>query len=50
VNANKTKGELLEDAREAGIDGRSKMNKEELADALKRHSDRETARARRGRS
>ncbi len=46
VNANKTKDELLDDAREAGIGGRSNMNKEELADALKRHSDRETARAR----
>jgi cation transport regulator ChaB len=46
VDANKTKQELLEDAREAGIDGRSKMSKDELADALRKHSDRETARAR----
>jgi cation transport regulator ChaB len=47
VDANKTKAELLEDAREADISGRSKMNKDELADALRKHSDRETARARR---
>ena len=46
VNANKTKDELLEDAREADIPGRSKMDKDELVDALERHSRRETARAR----
>ena len=46
VNANKTKEELLDDAREAGIEGRSKMTKEELAEALRKHYDRETARAR----
>jgi len=46
VNANKSKDELIADAREAGIGGRSKMNKDELADALQRHSTRETARAR----
>lgn len=47
VDANKPKRELLEDAREAGIRGRSRMDKHELAEALQRHNDRETARARR---
>ena len=46
INANKTKDELLDDARAAGIEGRSKMSKDELVDALKKHSERETARAR----
>jgi cation transport regulator ChaB len=46
VNANKTKAELEDDAREADIPGRSKMNKDELVDALKRHNDRATAKAR----
>jgi len=46
VDANKTKAELEQDAREAGIPGRSKMTKRELAKALARHNDRETARAR----
>ena len=46
VDANKTKDELLEDAREAGIGGRSSMTKDELADALRKHNDRETARSR----
>jgi cation transport regulator ChaB len=47
VDAGKTKEELLEDARDAGIEGRSKMSKDELADALRKHYERETARARR---
>ena len=46
VNANKTKAELLDDAREAGIEGRSKMDKGELVDALEKHSRRATAKAR----
>jgi len=47
VDVSKPKQELYEDAKRAGIDGRSKMTKEELADALRRRNDRETARARR---
>ena len=46
VNANKPKRGLLEDARKAGIEGRSKMNKEELAEALRKQYERETERAR----
>jgi cation transport regulator ChaB len=49
VNAGKSKDELLEDARKAGIRGRSRMTKHELAEALRRHYERETARARSGR-
>ena len=33
----RTKDELLERAREVGIDGRSKMNKDELIKALRNH-------------
>jgi len=47
INARKTRDELMDDAREAEIEGRSSMNKGELVDALKRHADRETAKARR---
>ena len=46
VNANKSKNELLQDARKADIEGRSKMKKDELVDALRKHNDRETAQAR----
>src|SRR3954453_17777549 len=48
VDAGKTKDELLADARDAQISGRSTMTKAELADALRKHNDRETAKARRG--
>lgn len=33
----RSKGELLQRAREVGIDGRSKMSKGELIDALRNH-------------
>ncbi len=33
----RTKEELLDRAREVGIEGRSKMNKSELVDALRNH-------------
>ena len=46
VDLNKPKHELYEDAKEAGIAGRSRMNKRELARALEAHNDRETAKAR----
>ena len=46
INAKKSKKELYEDAKEAGLEGRSDMTKEELVDALERHSRRETAKAR----
>ncbi len=41
-----TKQELMEKARDADIPGRSKMDKSELADALRKSNDRATARAR----
>jgi len=46
IDANKSKQELYEDAKRAGIDGRSEMDKRELVEALRKHSDRETRRAR----
>jgi cation transport regulator ChaB len=46
VDAGKSKEALYEDAKRAGIEGRSNMSKHELAEALRKHSDRETARAR----
>lgn len=46
INARKTKAELLDDAQAADIPGRSKMQKSELVDALQKHSERETRRAR----
>jgi cation transport regulator ChaB len=47
VDASRSKAELYEQAKEAGIEGRSNMDKRQLAKALQRHNDRETARARR---
>ena len=47
VDAGKSKDELYEDAKEASIEGRSDMSKDELATALQKHSERESARARR---
>jgi cation transport regulator ChaB len=46
VDALKPKEELYADARRAGIRGRSRMSKSELASALERHSRRATAKAR----
>src|SRR3954447_6239542 len=46
VDASKSKDELLDEAREAGISGRSKMSKDDLVDALRRYNDRETRKAR----
>jgi|SRR5215217_4728224 len=46
VDANASKAELYEKAKDAGIEGRSNMDKDELAKALQRHNDRETRKAR----
>ena len=46
IDATKPKAELLEDARDADIPGRSKMDKDELVEALQEHSRRATDRAR----
>jgi cation transport regulator ChaB len=46
IDASKTKAQLMDDARAAGIEGRSKMDKDQLVDALEKHSRRETAKAR----
>ena len=48
VDANKSKQELYDDAKEAGIEGRSDMSKEQLAEALQKHSERASARSRPG--
>ena len=46
IDASKPKRELYEDAKNAGISGRSRMTKDELVEQLRRYSDRETASAR----
>jgi cation transport regulator ChaB len=46
VDAGKSRNELYEDAKRAGIEGRSNMSKGELVDALRREYGRQTARAR----
>jgi cation transport regulator ChaB len=46
VDAGKSKDELYEQAKAAGVEGRSKMSKHELAEALQRANDRATAKAR----
>jgi cation transport regulator ChaB len=47
VDANASKAHLYDLAKDAGIDGRSTMSKDELADALQKANDRATAKARR---
>src|SRR3954447_16835106 len=42
INAGKSKTALYEDAKQAGIEGRSNMTKEQLVDALEKHSRRAT--------
>jgi cation transport regulator ChaB len=46
VDASKPKRELYDEAKRAGIEGRSRMAKSELAKALQRHYERATAKAR----
>jgi cation transport regulator ChaB len=46
VDASRSKDELYEQAKQAGIQGRSRMTKRELAKALQRSNERATARAR----
>lgn len=48
VDANASREELYAQAKRAGIEGRSKMNKRQLVNALERHSKRSTKRARSG--
>ena len=46
VDASKPKDELYREAKKAGVEGRSKMTKAELAKALQREYERDTAKAR----
>jgi cation transport regulator ChaB len=46
VDAGKPRAELYEDAKEAGVEGRSKMTKDELARALQREYENQTRKAR----
>ena len=46
IDTTKTKAQLMDDARAAGIEGRSKMDKDQLVEALEKHSRRATAKAR----
>ena len=46
VDANASKAHLYDLARDAGIEGRSTMDKDELVDALQEYNDRETRKAR----
>jgi cation transport regulator ChaB len=46
VDAGKSRDELYEQAKEAGVEGRSNMTKAELAEALRKANDRATAKAR----
>jgi cation transport regulator ChaB len=46
VDASRSKEDLYEEAKKAGVEGRSKMSKDELARALQKANDRATARAR----
>ena len=48
VDANASKEHLLRQARRLGVPGRSKMSKQELARAIQKANDRQTAAARRG--
>jgi cation transport regulator ChaB len=46
VDAGKSKSELYEEAKRSGVEGRSRMTKDELAEAIRRANDRATAKAR----